>query len=43
MTTAEVPGDLREKVTEGLAANSKLPWDWVVTDIAEANATEKPE
>jgi hypothetical protein len=43
MTTAEVPVDLREKVTEGLAANSKLPWDWIVTDIAEANATAKPE
>jgi hypothetical protein len=43
MTTAEVPVDLREKVAEGLAADNKLPWDWIVTDIAEANAAAKPE
>ncbi len=38
MTAASVPDGLREQIEERLAADSKLPWDLVVTDIAEGAA-----
>ncbi len=39
MTAASAPDGLREQIEERLAADSSLPWDLVVTEIAEASAT----